>query len=184
MLKSNQMKFIYQNGNMKYLDFKLIDFNEIQPIGFNLFGHNEVACAVENVCHVTSNNIKNFQIIDVREFKRHVRKTMNRWFPFKEKNTTMAVGILWTAFVQYVFPWLLDLAKVYCAFQIAQGFYKEHKGIGGEGGKSGGRTGFQTFVYYGKWLIVFHLIPVGVELLDAIGTKMMIDIKTNPIYKN
>lgn len=84
-------------------------------------------------------------------------------------------GVFWATFMKYIFPWLLDVAKVYCVIKIAQGFYEERRG-----GRDGG-TGFSGFVTYGKWLILFYLIPWGVELIDQLGMKMLIDLKTSPI---
>jgi hypothetical protein len=139
--------------------------------------NNEIACAFENGFSVKKVNVKNFLTIDIHELKITFNKIWKQWFPFGEKNTTFAVGLLWSAFSLYVFPWMLDIAKCYCAFMIAQGFYKEHKGMDGKSG----RSGFQSFIYYGKWLIIFHLIPVGVELLDQIGGRMLIDIKNGTL---
>lgn len=179
-MKSNQMKFVRQNGEMKYLDVKLIDLNDLVPMGFG-YGHNEidfknyldssnkeVACAIES----PKVNIQNCQIIDVGELKRHFIKVWKQWFPFGERNTTMAVGVFWTAFMTYIFPWLLDIAKVYCAWRVVQGFYQEGKGLGGREGGGGGRGGFGSLVYYGKWYLAFWLIPWGVQLIDEIGQQM------------
>jgi len=164
-MKTNQMKFCLVNGEMQ--QFNIFDY----------LGANEIAVSLEGQTYrFRGEEIKNFQTIDFRQFKSSVKRLWKEWFPFGEKNTTLAVGILWTAFSTYVFPWLLDIAKVYCAFMIAQGFYNEHKGISGRDG----RSGFSSFVYYGKWLIAFHLIPFGVELLDQVGAKMLLDIKSNP----
>lgn len=154
----------------------LLDMNELSPIGYNMFVNNEIAVTVDNGKKLMINS-KNFQIIDIREIKSTFRKIWNEWFPFGEKNTTLAVGILWTAFVTYIFPILLDAGKVYCAFMIAQGFYKDQRGIESKGG----RSGFQNFVYYGKWLILMHLIPAGVSLIDTIGTQMTHDIQTGKL---
>jgi hypothetical protein len=172
-MKRNQMKFI--NIDKKLTEVKReivkIDLEKFKAIPFNA---NHFALPDGGQVKV----IQNFQIIDVKEVKAKFNKIWKQWFG--DRNSTRAVGVLWSAFVLYVFPWLLDIAKVYCAFMIAQSFYKEHKGVEGKGG----RNGFQSFVYYGKWLVVFHLIPIGVEMLDQIGAKMMIDIKTNPIMQS
>lgn len=80
-------------------------------------------------------------------------------------------GIFWDVFMQYIFPWLTDIAKVFCAIKIAQAFYQERRGGRDEG------TGVGAFVTYGKWLLLFHLLPFGVELIDEIGNKMWSDLK-------
>lgn len=120
---------------------------------------------------------KNFQIIDMNELRKHFNKLKREWFPIGDKNTTLAVGVFWTAFMTYIFPWMLDIAKVYCAFQIAQSFYKENKGMGGKDG----RTGFQSLVYFGKWYLAFWLIPWAVELIDQIGEKMNRELIENGV---
>lgn len=81
-------------------------------------------------------------------------------------------GIFWKAFLVYIFPWMLDIAKVYCAVKIMQAFYEEKRG-----GREGG-TGFGALVQYGKWYLVFWLIPWGVELVDQLGGQMFSDLKT------
>lgn len=84
-------------------------------------------------------------------------------------------GVFWNTFMTYIFPWLMDIAKVYCVIKIAQGFYEEKRG-----GRDGG-SGMGTFVTYGKWYLLFMLIPWGVTLIDQLGGKMLIDLQTNPI---
>lgn len=85
--------------------------------------------------------------------------------------TTGGSGVFWDAFMTYIFPWMLDIAKVFCAIKIAQGFYQEKRGGRDEG------TGFGALVTYGKWYLVFWLIPWGVELIDQIGGKMLNDLR-------
>lgn len=80
-------------------------------------------------------------------------------------------GIFWDAFMKYLFPYLLDIAKVFCAIKIAQAFYQERRG-----GRDSG-TGMEAVVTYGKWLLLFHLLPWGVELVDQLGVKMLSDLK-------
>lgn len=84
-------------------------------------------------------------------------------------------GVFWNTFMTYIFPWLMDVAKVYCVIKIAQGFYEERRG-----GRDSG-TGMSTFVTYGKWYLLFMLIPWAVELVDQLGLKMLTDLKTQPI---
>jgi hypothetical protein len=80
-------------------------------------------------------------------------------------------GVFWDAFMTYIFPWMLDIAKVFCAIKIAQAFYQERRGGRDEG------TGFGALIQYGKWYLVFWLIPWGVELIDQIGGKMLDELR-------
>jgi hypothetical protein len=80
-------------------------------------------------------------------------------------------GVFWDAFMTYIFPWMLDIAKVFCAIKIAQAFYQERRGGRDEG------SGFGAVVQYGKWYLVFWLIPWGVELIDQIGGKMLNELR-------
>jgi hypothetical protein len=84
---------------------------------------------------------------------------------------TGGAGVFWDAFMQYIFPWMLDIAKVFCAIKIAQAFYEEKRG-----GRDSG-TGFGSLVTYGKWYLVFWLIPWGVELIDQIGGRMLNELR-------
>lgn len=84
-------------------------------------------------------------------------------------------GVFWKAFLTYIFPWMLDIAKVYCAIRICQAFYQEKRGGRDEG------TGFGALVTYGKWYLVFWLIPWGVELIDQIGGGMFNDLQKQSI---
>lgn len=79
-------------------------------------------------------------------------------------------GVFWETFMKYIFPWFLDVAKVFCAIKIAQEFYNEKRGGSDQG------TGFSGLVTYGKWLLLFHLIPWGVTLIDQIGATMLSDL--------
>jgi len=76
-------------------------------------------------------------------------------------------GIFWDTFVKFIFPYFLDIAKVFCAIKIAQGFYEEHRG----GGK--GNSGFGSLINYGKWYILFALLPTFVNLIDELGKRML-----------
>lgn len=80
-------------------------------------------------------------------------------------------GIFWGAFMNYIFPYMLDIAKVFCAVKIAQGFYQEHRG-----GKEGG-SGLQVVATYGRYYLIFLMIPWFVEVLDQIGGKMITDLR-------
>lgn len=79
-------------------------------------------------------------------------------------------GIFWDAFMKYIFPYMLDIAKVFCAIKIAQAFYQERRG-----GREGG-SGVEAIVTYGKFYLLFALMPWAVELLDELGTKMLNDL--------
>jgi hypothetical protein len=96
--------------------------------------------------------------------------------------TVGSKGVFWSVFLTYIFPWMLDIAKVYCAIRVAQAFYQEKRGGRDEG------TGFGALVQYGKWYLVFWLIPWGVELIDQIGGTMFndlqqkgVDVQTNTV---
>jgi hypothetical protein len=78
-------------------------------------------------------------------------------------------GVFWPIFVDMIFPWFLDIAKVWCCIKICQAFLQERNGSAG----SDGRTGLQALVHYGKWFLIFECIPFLVELIDQIGHKMV-----------
>lgn len=82
-------------------------------------------------------------------------------------------GIFWDVFMEYIFPYLMDIAKVYCVIKIAQGFYEERKGSNGSG------SAMSSLVEYGKWYLLFMFIPIGVELVDQIGKSMLDKILIN-----
>lgn len=75
-------------------------------------------------------------------------------------------GIFWETFMTYLFPWFLDIAQVYCAVKVAQAFYQENRG-----GRDAG-SGLSSMVVYGKWLLLFHMIPFAVKLIDQLGRTM------------
>lgn len=82
-------------------------------------------------------------------------------------------GIFWQAFMTYIFPYMLDIAKVFCAIKIAQAFYEERRG-----GREGG-SGISAMVNYGKWYLLFVLMPWAVELIDQLGGKMLEELRLN-----
>lgn len=84
-------------------------------------------------------------------------------------------GVFWSAFLTYIFPWMLDIAKVFCAIKIAQAFYNEKRGGRDEG------SGVSAIVQYGKWYVLFLMIPWFTELIDQVGGNMFHELKTNPI---
>lgn len=85
--------------------------------------------------------------------------------------STAGTGIFWDAFMKYLFPYMLDIAKVFCAIKVAQGFYNEKRG-----GKDSG-SGMEALLTYGKWYLLFTLMPWAVELLDQLGSKMLMDLR-------
>lgn len=196
-MKKNQMKFVKSGNEMKFIDYKVINldkmkepFNPFKPtlidVDLQHFAKNnevliltnkEIACALDGGL---PNKLKdvNFQIIDIREIKSNIKKVWKQWFPIGDKNTTMAIGVFWSAFMTYIFPWCLDLAKVYVAWKIVQGFYSEGKGV--EGGK-GGKGGFASLIHYGKWYIALSLIPWGVMLIDEVAHKMSVELMSHPL---
>lgn len=126
-------------------------------------------------------------IIDLREVKSYVKEM--KFLDNKALSiapvfilgavdmSTGGAGIMWETFMKYIFPWMLDIAKVFCAIKIAQGFYQEHRG-----GKNG-ETGLGSIVTYGKWLLLFHLLPFAVTLIDQIGVTMFNGLSQNPVVK-
>lgn len=75
-------------------------------------------------------------------------------------------GLFWSVFMEYLYPWFVDLATVYAAIRIAMSFYEEQRG-----GRDS-KNGFGAFITYGKWLLLFHLIPFFVKLIDTVGQRM------------
>lgn len=84
-------------------------------------------------------------------------------------------GVFWDTFLKYIFPWMLDIAKVYCLIRIAQAFYEEKRG-----GRDSG-TGFGALIQHGKWYLCFWLLPLAVELIDQIAGTMFNDIQGNTV---
>lgn len=84
-------------------------------------------------------------------------------------------GIFWKAFMEYIFPYMMDIAKVFCAIKIAQAFYQEKRGGRDEG------TGMGAFVTYGKWYLLFAIMPWAVELLDQLGSKMLSELRAGGV---
>lgn len=78
-------------------------------------------------------------------------------------------GMFWEIFMQYIYPWFLDIANVFVAIKVAQAFYQENRG---GSGSSSGSGGMGALVVHAKWLLLFHLIPFFVKLVDEVGRKM------------
>jgi len=136
-------------------------------------------CIIDEVKSATSSSTA--YIFDIPSIKRSIKQSTKGKAMSVAPFLVLGVGagttdgVFWQVFMQYIFPWLTDIAKVYCAIRIAQAFYQEKRGGRDEG------TGFSAFVTYGKWLLLFHILPFGVELIDQIGEKMWIDLKNDHI---
>lgn len=111
-------------------------------------------------------------IIDVPNIKKGIKqKGKNILTNQNFAVASTGAGVFWKAFMVYIFPWMLDIAKVYCLVRIAQAFYQEKRGGRDEG------TGLQALVTHGKWYLCFWLLPLGVELIDGIGGTIYDDLK-------
>jgi len=115
-------------------------------------------------------------IVDIPQIKESIKSGRAFKHMAYATVTVGSQGIFWKAFLIYIFPWMLDIAKVYCAIRICQAFYQEKRG-----GKEEG-TGFGAIVTFGKWYLVFWLVPWAVELIDQIGGTMFNDLKDKGIF--
>lgn len=166
-----QMKYLrLETGEMRKV--QLINFGEFESPIFQNFFKGGLLKPTERF---SSPSI----IIDQRELKDTWKKIQKDWFGGEGSVRSVLVsgGIFWGIFLSYIFPVLLDIAKVFCAFKVAQAFYEERSGSTGRDGKSG----FQSLVYYGKWYLAFWMIPWGVELIDQFGGKMYNDLMSKKI---
>lgn len=128
---------------------------------------------VENgILPTSTENMPNAYIIDINDLKNTAKYIKNEWLG-GEMAVHVSTGIFWVAFMSYIFPLLLDIAKVFVAFKVAMAFYDENKS--GGGGHSS-KSGFGAIKYYAIWYLAFWLIPWGVELIDQIGGKMHTDL--------
>lgn len=116
------------------------------------------------------NQLAEVLVIDPRELIRKYNEFKNDWYG---GNQTMRVvtGVFWKAFLYYIFPCLADIGKVWCAVMVCKSFYNEHRSGGREG-----KGGMEALVHYGKWYLMFMLIPWGVELVDQLGHKMYLEL--------
>jgi hypothetical protein len=123
-------------------------------------------------------------IVDVPHMKESIKKNTKNFL--KTRSFALAPvmgvatgvdsqGVFWNTFLTYIFPWMLDIAKVYCLVRIAQAFYQEKRG-----GRDSG-TGFQALLEHGKWYLIFWLLPIGVELIDQVGHRMFTDMHDKAI---
>lgn len=108
-------------------------------------------------------------IVDVPDIKESIKERSKN---FLKTPMVFAVapigstGVFWDAFLQYIFPWVLDIGKVYCCIRIAQAFWQERRG-----GRDD-QSGIQSVLTHGKWYVMLWLLPVFVELMDGIGETM------------
>lgn len=167
-----QVKYIRLSGG-EMRKAQLIDFGRFEsPMFQNLF---------EGGLSTIEPSSSRSLIINQSELKDTWKKLKQDWFGDKNTFRSFALiggagavsiasgGVFWDIFIHYIFPIMLDIAKVFCAFKVAQAFYEEKSG---SSARDGGRTGFQSVVYYGKWYLAFWAIPLFVELIDEIGSSM------------
>jgi hypothetical protein len=109
-------------------------------------------------------------IIDLPLMKQRIKTfaSSNRMFSALPVTAIVGQNVFWDAFQRFIFPWILDVSKVWCAIKICQGFYKEKRGMGG----SDGDGGMSSLLTYGRWLILLYLVPFGVDLFDGIAKTM------------
>lgn len=151
---------------------------------FKLNDSGEMSLVIENAKEeVRKGKItRKAYIVDVPKIKESIKslnflKTSNLSFA-GAVTTISSHGVFWKVFLIYIFPWMTDIAKVYCCIRIAQAFYQEKRG-----GRDDG-TGIGAIVQYGKWYLLFLLLPWAVELIDEIGNTMYHDLKANPTIIN
>lgn len=122
-------------------------------------------------------------IVDMREVKTYMKEMKflnNKTFSIAPialaiVAPTAGVGVFWSAFLQYIFPWVLDVGKVYCCIRIAQAFWQERRG-----GKDDA-SGMSAMLTHGKWYLCLWLLPLFVELVDGIGATMFENMRNNPV---
>lgn len=117
-------------------------------------------------------------IVDVPHMKESIKsmgKNILKTSPMFAIAPIGQTGVFWDAFLQYIFPWVLDIGKVYCCIRIAQAFWQERRG-----GKDD-QSGIQAMLLHGKWYLALWLLPWGVELIDGIGHTMFENLRNNPI---
>jgi hypothetical protein len=154
------MKFRFQNGEM------------IQETGQNIMQEMKRVAPLSTALIVDIPNVKK----SIKQKSRNFLTNTNFALAPLAMGATGAggidgAGVFWDTFLTYIFPWMLDIAKVYCLVRIAQAFYKEKRG----GSDSG--TGFSALIEHGKWYLIFWLLPIGVELIDQMGHRMFTDLQ-------
>lgn len=147
---------------MRFVDKKWLEVSEVSKVS-----------STPNSDTFVINNESSATIVSLTDIKNSLTHIKRDWFGGKNSAKAVGAGVFWGAFITYIFPWLLDIAKVYCAIMIAKGFY-DNKRAGKEG-----KGEFVTFLSYGKWYLIFTLLPWGVELVDQIGNKMLLELRSS-----
>ncbi|UUV46938.1 hypothetical protein [Bacillus phage vB_BanS-Thrax5] len=115
-------------------------------------------------------------VVDIPKIKESIHRYVREGLG-DGRFATVAIGgtgVFWKAFLMYIFPWFCDIAKVFCLIKIAQAFYEEKRA-----GKDGA-SGMGAIFTYGKFYIMFLMLPWFVELIDQIGGTMYDQVKANP----
>jgi hypothetical protein len=159
-----KMKFKFQDGKMIHEAGQNImqDMKRVAPISTSLI------VDIPNIKETMKKKSKNFLKNSSFMFAPMVLGTAT-------SGTLQSGGLFWDTFLTYIFPWMLDIAKVYCLIRIAQAFYEEKRG-----GRDSG-TGFSALIQHGKWYLVFWLLPLGVELIDQVASTMFNEIQTKTL---
>lgn len=153
---------------------------------FKLNGNGEMVLQTQNVVQEMRRiaPLSTSLVVDIPRIKARIKSNSKNFLttsnfavaPFALGVTGMdSGGYFWDAFLTYIFPWMLDIAKVYCLIRIAQAFYEEKRG-----GRDGG-TGFSALVQHGKWYLVFWLLPLAVELIDQVAGGIFNDLQKQAI---
>lgn len=131
----------------------------------------------DSILDIIGESIPRAYIVDIPKIKETI-KIKSKDFLKNGNFAAVAIGgggVFWKTFLIYIFPWLTDIAKVYCAIRIAQAFYQEKRG-----GRDDG-TGISAIIQYGKWYLLFAILPFFVELIDEIGNTMYHDLQNTPV---
>lgn len=83
-------------------------------------------------------------------------------------------GIIWDSFINYVYPWFLEVAKVFCIIKVAQTMY-QNQSTGSRGGEA---TNFGAILSWGKWYAIFLFLPFVVELIEGASQDMLKQLRT------
>jgi hypothetical protein len=156
------------------MKFKFIDGQMVQETGQNILQEMRTVAPLSTAFIVDIPNVKK----SVKQKSKNFLKNSNFAMAPMAMGTVTSIdngGVFWNTFLTYIFPWMLDIAKVYCLVRIAQAFYQEKRG-----GRDSG-TGFSALLEHGKWYLIFWLLPIGVELIDQVGHKMFDDMHNKAI---
>lgn len=83
-------------------------------------------------------------------------------------------GIVWDSFINYVYPWFLEVAKVFCIIKVAQTLY-QNQSTGSRGGEA---TNFGAILSWGKWYAIFLFLPFVVELIEGASQDMLKQLRS------